>query len=105
MNENVLSVLNNHIEASGKAPNRKTGSGFYTSYFENWHGEQLVFQFDLKTGKAKLWHGDHSWEHPVAVKGGLAPTLIIDAEEQAWLLLVWRLADRIRNERGLYSGA
>lgn len=89
----VLTISNYHVVSCGKPPGLVANGTAYTAYFENDHGEQLVFQYDFKSKKGTLWHGDYSWEMPVAVMGG-GTTMIMDEEEREWLRLVWRVATR-----------
>lgn len=88
----VLTIPNCHTMSCGKPPDLKTEDR-YTAYFENNYGEQLVFQYNFEAKKGTLWHGDYSWEEPVAVMGG-GTTMIMDEEEREWLRLVWRVATR-----------
>jgi len=88
----VLTVPNYHYECCGKPPDLNTKDS-YTAYFENDYGEQIVFQYNYKTKKGMLWHGDYSWEHPVEVMGG-GTTMIMSSEEREWLGLVWKVATR-----------
>ena len=91
--ETVLTVINKHIKQCGPPPNLTTG-GKYTAYFENEHGEQLVFQFDKVSKTGILWHGDYSWEYPLDVVNGIVSIIILSATELAWLKLVWDVAAR-----------
>jgi len=88
----VLTVPNHHYECCGKPPELQA-HGCYTAYFENDYGEQIVFQYDYKTKKGTLWHGDYGWEEPVQVIGG-GTTMILSDEERQWLRLVWEVATR-----------
>jgi len=89
----VLTVPNYHYECCGKPPDLNAQHDGYTAYFENDYGEQIVFQYDYKTKKGTLWHGDYSWDHPVEVMGG-GTTMVMGNEEREWLRLVWRVATR-----------
>lgn len=88
----VLTVPNFHTMSCGKPPELVAGDK-YTAYFENDHGEQIVFKYDYEAKKGTLWHGDYSWEELVAVMGG-GTTMIMGEEEREWLRLVWRVATR-----------
>jgi len=88
----VLTVPNCHYECCGKPPGLNSKDG-YTAYFENKYGDQMMFQYNYKTKKGTLWHGDYGWDHPVEVMGG-GTTMIMGEEEQEWLRLVWRVATR-----------
>jgi hypothetical protein len=89
----VLTVGNFHIDSSGKPPGLATEGTCYTGYFENEQAEQLVFQYDYKTGEGKLWHGDFNWERPVKVEHGSC-CLVLSLEESLWLHLVWNVATK-----------
>lgn len=88
----VLTIPNHHYDCCGKPPDLSAKAG-YTAYFENDYGEQIVFQYDYKTKKGTLWHGDYGWEEPVQVMAG-GTTMIMGEEEREWLRLVWRVATR-----------
>jgi hypothetical protein len=88
----VLTVPNHHIRMCGKPPELQARN-CYTAYFENHYGEQLVFQYDYRTKKGTLWHGDYSWEEPVKVMGG-GTMMILSEKERDWLRLVWGVATR-----------
>jgi hypothetical protein len=92
MEKLVLTVHNRHRGASGPAPNLETKDHWYTAYFENGLGEQLVFQYDRIKKEGWLWHGDITWREPLKVKDGCCPTLILDVHERQWLSLVWQVA-------------
>jgi len=95
METKVLTVHNRHIESCGPAPNLETGGQWYTGYFENSLGEQLVFRYDRQEKKGLLWHGDFTWRHPVPVIDGSCPALILAADERQWLSLVWQVATAV----------
>ena len=88
----VLTVPNRHYDCCGKPPDLSAKAG-YTAYFENDYGEQIVFQYDYKSRKGTLWHGDYGWGEPVPVMGG-GTTMVTSEEEREWLRLVWRVATR-----------
>jgi hypothetical protein len=46
----------NPPEIDGNTPNR------YHGYFENEHGEQIVFVYDYETKTGTLWRGADGWE-------------------------------------------
>ncbi len=89
----VLTVPNFHYKCCGQPPDLNAG-GCYTAYFENNCGEQIVFQYDHRSKKGTMWHGDYGWDKPVSVMGG-GSTMIMGKEEREWLQLVWRVATRI----------
>jgi hypothetical protein len=92
----VLTIKNKHIEMSGQPPNLMA-DGFYTGYFENEHGEQMVFKYDRDKKEGKLWCGDWGWSDVVAVKFKeppdfkiiLEPERIINEQEEWWLSVCW----------------
>ncbi|MFW6125492.1 MAG: hypothetical protein ACOC58_00140 [Chloroflexota bacterium] len=88
----VLTIANRHFECCGRPPDLRADQA-YTAYFENHHGEQLVFQYDPKEKRGTLWHGDYSWEQPVEVMAG-STTMVMSDEEREWLHLVWTVATR-----------
>lgn len=88
----VLTVPNRHYECCGKPP-ELNAEDRYTAYFENDFGEQIVFQYDYRSKKGTLWHGDFGWNEPVPVMGG-STTMIMNEGEREWLRLVWRIVTR-----------
>ena len=99
----VLTVPNHHYECCGKPPDLNAMDG-YTAYFENDYGEQIVFQYDYKSKKGTLWHGDYGWDEPVPIMGG-GTTMIMSEEEREWLRLVWRVATRGETKEFLLRSA
>lgn len=90
---NVLTIKNLHVENCGTPPDLKRESGGnYTSYFENRHGEQLIFTYDRNQHTGILYHGDCCWDEPVPVYAGDAPGVILDNDESQWLRLTWEVA-------------
>ncbi|MCC7369264.1 MAG: hypothetical protein IT306_12620 [Chloroflexi bacterium] len=77
----MLRVPNHHKQCG---PEVETRSGRYVGYFENRHGEQLVFVYDRGDAAATLYHGDNDWE-PVEVIDGRQTELILDDAELLWL--------------------
>ncbi|MHB1038544.1 MAG: hypothetical protein ACYC35_29105 [Pirellulales bacterium] len=56
--------------------------------FTNRYGEEWEFVYDSGTGEGILRGSDVDWqEYPVV--GGLAPGLILNEEEIAWLRKTW----------------
>ena len=80
----LFSVPNHHFIGRGKPPkfNGDDPDSYY-SYFENCHGEQLIFEFNRDSKQALLWHGDVDWE-PRQVVNGMV-NLILSEEEHMWL--------------------
>lgn len=61
-NEIFFSIKNNHVTSCGKPPVIEQKSYLRISYFENIHGEQSIFVYDIREGKAYLWMGDCDWD-------------------------------------------
>jgi len=85
----VLKVPNHHIKSCGSPP-QLVAERVYTSYFENEHGEQLIFQYDHVAQEGTLWHGDIGWQHPFKVTRSttlteVLSTIILDPSEVVWL--------------------
>ena len=82
----VFKAQNYQIESSGKPPGLQARPGRRTSYFENHHGEQLVFVYEQGNKKATLYHGDRGWGRPfsVDVKNG-STRILLNSEEKLWL--------------------
>lgn len=95
----VLTIPNYQCADSGKAPNLVAKG--YTSYFENEEGEQLVFTYDKEKDIGALYHGDYGWENPVILSPGSTLPIILDKEEQEWLLLCWKVARAHRVNGGI----
>jgi hypothetical protein len=88
--EVIFQVSNHHVESCGKppvidgdAPNMRH------SYYENVHGEQLIFTYNTSTKEALLYHGDAGWK-PYAVIDGYAGGLILADDELTWLRACWQ---------------
>ncbi|MFC1910282.1 hypothetical protein ACFLXC_03180 [Chloroflexota bacterium] len=90
MKETVLTVPNHHTRICGKPPSL-IAQDCYTGYYENQHGEQMIFQYDHDKKKALLWHGDSGWEEPLPVFAG-GCNLVLGEQERQWLSLVWKTA-------------
>jgi hypothetical protein len=94
----VLTVNNKHIEQCGLPPKLETSPETYTAYFENEHGEQLVFQHKWSDPEATLWHGDAGWQEPHKIRIDSQefpqPDLILSPEEYIWLCLACVMAAR-----------
>ena len=92
----VLTVPNHHGECSGKAPELVAEKYFYTSYFENEHGEQLVFIYPKGGDRAILYHGGKNWDDSITLVPGGTLIIMLDADEKEWLLLCWKVARKFR---------
>ena len=89
----VFQAMNKHNVSCGIPPHITTQkNGNYYGYFENQHGEQMIFVYDHETKKATLWAGDNGWNDPVAVENGKATEIGLNSMEQAWLQLCWVIA-------------
>jgi hypothetical protein len=85
VSKSVLIIENRHVKVPPLVLHNLPD--FYTGYFENEYGEQLVFAFDLKRNVGLLWHGDNDWEATVVQETGLT-SLILSQEERDWLGIV-----------------
>lgn len=93
MSEPLLRIRNHHGAACGDPPIVDgDDAALYIGYFENPHGEQWVFTYHRKTGKAELRGGDVGWNTMLKVKDGAVADLILGVEEAAWLKACWRAA-------------
>jgi hypothetical protein len=101
MSATVLTIKNNHGTDSGDPPNLKIEQS-YTSYFENVHREQWVFQCDYGTGKATLYGGDIGWDNlvPVDIHSNIpAKEIVLCLEERVWLIVCCLVARKIVDHR------
>jgi hypothetical protein len=85
MPDPMLTIYNCHVASCGAPPILQTDPDHYTGYFENRHGEQLIFRLNHATGEATLRLGDTGWENVYPVVEGRAPGLELDFDEAAWL--------------------
>jgi len=70
----LFQVRNHHSASRGLSPHiDAVGSHQYLGYFENQHGEQVVFIYHHDSHKAVLYLGDAGWETPHAVVDGAVP--------------------------------
>jgi hypothetical protein len=89
----IFEAINHHGPACGEPPQIITeGSGQYSGYYENQHGEQFIFVYDRQTKRATLWVGDNGWEHPVAITDPQKPEIVLGREEWLWLQSCWMAA-------------
>jgi sugar lactone lactonase YvrE len=65
-------------------------------FFQNCHGEQLVFTYDRATHSGIVRHGDTGWESSYPVKEGVPQGLEMDAGERAWVSACWNAVTRFR---------
>src|SRR5258708_25021640 len=89
----IFWASNHHRVDSGKTPQIDADTPVkYFGYFQNEHGEQVIFVYDYESHKGTLWMGDYGWENPVGVIEGNAPELMLSIEEQMWLRACWNAA-------------
>lgn len=89
----IFQVSNHHTAGYGNPPFidgdiRKR----YHGYFENEHGEQILFVYDYEVQEGTLQMGDAGWEKTYKVIDGKAPALILSNFESAWLMNCWQAA-------------
>ncbi len=91
--ELIFTARNRHVPACGTPPQIDSNApGFYNGYFQNAHGEQLLFQYDRETRTGTVWHGDAGWDNTHNVVDGAAPSLVLDEAEVLWLKACWLAA-------------
>jgi hypothetical protein len=94
--DRVLTIINKHIKECGEPPNLFTSPNCYIGYFENQHGEQLVYQYNRDTKQGRLWHGDCRWAKIIEVVDGyplsMGKIVTLSEEELAWLYIVCKMA-------------
>ena len=99
----LLAIDNRH---SGPAPVLPAGG--YRSYFENMHGEQLLFHQARGESRASLWHGDVDFKRFVVFRGqieeGQIEEIVLDLGEKLWLIGCWQESAFIRFD-GAYGEA
>lgn len=87
----AIAFENHHAEALPELP-----EGGYHGYFENMHGEQLLFHQGKGEPEAFVWHGDTDWQR-YPVRGGLCPGLVLSAGERLWIAACWAESAGIRH--------
>ncbi|MBV9280080.1 MAG: hypothetical protein JOZ41_08375 [Chloroflexi bacterium] len=93
--EIAFSARNRHNAAVSLIPaEAREGDHRYRAYYENQHGEQLIFVYDRKTGRGVLYHGDVDWEPREVTEetGVMKADIILDVFEREWLSICWRTA-------------
>jgi hypothetical protein len=89
----LFRVSNRHSPEAGKPPHIDADTrGRYHGYFENEHGEKVVFVYDYETKTGTHWMGDAGWEQGYNVVDGLVPALIMSEQEEMWLQACWNAA-------------
>lgn len=73
----ILQIGNHHTASCGPPPRIEEREGQYLGYFENKHGEQMIFAFDRRGGTGWLYAGDAGWETPYEVVGGVVADLTL----------------------------
>ncbi len=89
----IFSITNHHVEVAGVPPHIDDSQGNQLHYyFENRHGDQFIFVYDLDTNAGVLYCGDAGWEHPDSVMNGEPQRIALNTIEQAWLKDCWNTA-------------
>jgi len=88
----ILQISNHHAASCGTPPRIEKREGQYLGYFENKHGEQMIFVFDRRSGTGRLYAGDAGWETPYEVVDGVVAELTLELEEGLWLRACWEAA-------------
>lgn len=95
MSDPLLRIRNHHAAGGGDPP--IIGSDdpdLYIGYFENPFGEQWLFTYQRKTGKAELRGGEVGWNTVLQVEIGRVADLVLGREEGMWLQACWNAAVR-----------
>jgi hypothetical protein len=93
MSEPLLRISNQHIEECGVPPLfTNDDPDVYIGYFENSHGEQLVFTYDRNSKSAILRGGDFGWDQQFPVVDGVVNGINLTAQESQWLTFCWDAA-------------
>ena len=97
MSELLLKIRNNHAGICGDPPIITTEDrNVYVGCFQNVFGEQLTFTYDYRTKNAELRGGDICWNTAYEVIDGVAPSLVLNRDEQDCLKACWRAASGSR---------
>jgi hypothetical protein len=88
----ILQISNHHTTSCGTPPRIEEQAGQYLGYFENQYGEQMIFVFDRRSGKGRLYAGDAGWEPSYGVVDGVVTELTLGPEEGLWLRACWEAA-------------
>ena len=88
MDEPLLPLKNHHRLSPPRVPDVPH---LYRGYYENQHGEQILYVHDRRTGEAVLYHGDLGWAARPVIEG-VAQDLILNADEAAWVAACWNAA-------------
>lgn len=94
--EEIITLLNKHVEGCGEPPSIDFESYDYVSYFENKHGEQSLFLFNKETDRVIVYIADGGWENPISLPSSElignnsqdqieAPGIVPSPEEIKWL--------------------
>ncbi len=93
----LFQVSNHHVADCGEPPFFDGDSrDQFISYFPNEYGEQLIFVYIYSDQKARLYHGDAGWDHPVPVVDGAAPQFELSDAEKLWVRACWMMVSSIR---------
>jgi hypothetical protein len=91
----VFRAENNHSPDCGAPPAISNDDrNVYVGYFQNEHGEQWVFTFDITKRVGELIGGDVSWRPlpVVGVGGGPHIDMTLNEPEMMWLQACWKAA-------------
>ncbi|MBN1139920.1 MAG: hypothetical protein JXM73_25340 [Anaerolineae bacterium] len=100
----ILAIRNRHVPSCGQPPTVDDSTGDYRGYFENEHGEQWLFVYDMLTNTATIYGGDIGWEDPVVMQEPESyddleimeeTDLVLSPPEVAWIRACWMAADKI----------
>lgn len=93
MSEPIFIASNHHSDDCGAPPRAVHDPRWhYRGYFENEHGEQTIFLYDRRRNVGVLYMGDAGWRKRYRVVDGVAPGLILNEHERAWLRSCWLAA-------------
>ncbi len=93
----LLTLFNHHAPSCGVPPGLDNDDRTkYIGYFQNCHGEQMIFMYDYEAHVGSVTHGDAGWETIYPVEKGIAPGLRMNKNEQMWLAACWDAATRFR---------
>ena len=94
MRKESVFLMGNHHDVSCGAPPTidDTNSEQRRYYFENAHGDQLIFVFDRPSRTGSLYSGALGWTRVVPVIEGAVDGVTLSAVEQNWLKACWKAA-------------
>lgn len=92
MSNSLLKIRNHHSVSCGGPPTIDDNRATYLGYFVGKCGDQWVFTYNRRTKSGELRGGDAGWNQSYVVIDGMAPELILAADESAWLIACWGAA-------------